>query len=156
MYARVLLAYDGSKEGRTALREGALAARRFGAQVFLLSVVAETPGMRVGEAAFAGALVETQSTYSALFDEAMARLRQLGMRPEGKVVIGEPAVEIAAYAREIRADLVVVGHRRKSLLERWWSGESGAYLVDHLDCSLLIARQNISDEAFAAALAGPG
>jgi nucleotide-binding universal stress UspA family protein len=156
MYARVLLAYDGSKEGRSALREGALAARRFGSQVFLLSVVAETPGMRVGEAAYAGALVETQSTYSALFDEAMARLRQLGMRPEGKVVIGEPAVEIAAYAREIRAELVVVGHRRKSLLERWWSGESGAYLVDHLDCSLLIARQNISDEAFAAALAEAG
>ena len=41
MYKRILLAYDGSVEGRTALREGALLARQCGAEVFLLSVVAE-------------------------------------------------------------------------------------------------------------------
>ena len=40
MYKRVLLAYDGSVEGRTALREGALLARQCGAEVFLLSVLA--------------------------------------------------------------------------------------------------------------------
>jgi len=40
MYHRILLAYDGSREGRTALREGALLARRYGAAVYLLSVVA--------------------------------------------------------------------------------------------------------------------
>ena len=42
----------------------------------------------------------------------------------------------------------VVGHRKKSLFERWWSGETGAYLVDHIGCSLLIARTAISDEEF--------
>ena len=35
MYKRILLAYDGSVEGRTALREGALLARQCGAEVFL-------------------------------------------------------------------------------------------------------------------------
>ena len=39
MYQRILLAYDGSLEGRTALREGALMARQCGAEVFLLSVL---------------------------------------------------------------------------------------------------------------------
>ena len=38
---RIVLAYDGSREGRSALREGALLARKLGAQVFLLSVVAD-------------------------------------------------------------------------------------------------------------------
>lgn len=148
MYQRVLLAYDGSREGRTALREGALAARRFGAKVFLLSVAAESPGVRIGEAAYAGAIARAQDTYASLFDEAMERLTALGFQPEGKVVSGEPAVEIANYAREVRAELVVVGHRRKGLLERWWSGQTGAYLSDHLQCSLLIARGSISDEEF--------
>ena len=41
MYKRILLAYDGSVEGRTALREGALLARQCGAEVFLLSVLAD-------------------------------------------------------------------------------------------------------------------
>ena len=155
MYKRVLLAYDGTREGRTALREGAMMARRFACKVFLLCVVAETPGVRIGEAAYAGAVARTQETYATLFDEAMQRLTELGFDPEGKIVTGEPAQEIAAYAAQVGADLVVVGHRKKSLLERWWSGETGAYLVDHLGCSLLIARRSVSDEEFYAAIAEP-
>jgi nucleotide-binding universal stress UspA family protein len=96
--------------------------------------------------------VLARDTYKELFDEAMERLRQFGFAPEGKFVAGEPAMVIAAYVREIGADLVVVGHRRKSLFERWWSGETGAYLVDHIGCSLLIARRTISDEEFFAAI----
>jgi len=156
MYQRVLLAYDGSREGRTALREGALAARQFGAQVFLLCVVAESPGVRIAEASHAGAIAYAQDTYVELFEEAMRRLRELGFQAQGKVVTGEPAAEIAGYAREVNADLVVVGHRKKGLLERWWSGETGAYLSDHLTCSLLIARDTITDEEFYGTLATAG
>ena len=50
------------------------------------------------------------------------------------------------------ADLVVVGHRRRGLLERWWSGSTGSYLLDHIGCSLLVSRQPFSDEAFAQAM----
>ena len=39
MYKKVLLAYDGSIEGRRALREGAKLAQLCGAEVFLLAVV---------------------------------------------------------------------------------------------------------------------
>jgi nucleotide-binding universal stress UspA family protein len=152
VYKRIILAYDGSREGRTALREGALMARRFTCKVFLLSVVAETPGVRIGEAAYAGAVSTAYEAYKALFDEAMTRLRELGFDPEGRMVTGEPAEEIAAYAAEVGADLVVVGHRKKGLLERWWSGQTGAYLSDHLRCSLLIARNAVSEEDFYAAL----
>jgi nucleotide-binding universal stress UspA family protein len=148
MYKRILLAYDGSREGRTALREGALVARQFDCKIYLLCVAAETPGVRIGEAAHAGAVAYAQDTYASLFDEAMARLKAFGFSPEGRIVTGEPAAEIARYAQESGADLVVVGHRRKNLLERWWSGETGAYLLDHIGCSLLIARTTISDEEF--------
>ena len=39
MYKKVLLAYDGSIEGRRALREGAKLAQLCRAEVFLLAVV---------------------------------------------------------------------------------------------------------------------
>jgi nucleotide-binding universal stress UspA family protein len=39
MYKKVLLAYDGSVEGRRALREGAKLAQLCRAEVFLLAVV---------------------------------------------------------------------------------------------------------------------
>jgi nucleotide-binding universal stress UspA family protein len=43
MYKRVLLAYDGSIEGRRALREGAKLAQLCDAEVFLLAVVETAP-----------------------------------------------------------------------------------------------------------------
>jgi hypothetical protein len=52
---------------------------------------------------------------------------------------------------EVGADLIV-GHRKKSLLERWWSGGSHAYLVDQIDCSLLLARNVISEQQFREAM----
>jgi nucleotide-binding universal stress UspA family protein len=148
MYRRIVLAYDGSREGRSALREGALLAHRLGAEVFLLSVVAQTPGMRIGDAAYPDGVPHTRQTYQDLLDEALAKLREKGMDPQGRLIVGEPAQAISAYAQEVKADLVVVGHRRRSLIERWWSGATGAYLVDHLPCSLLISRQEITDQSF--------
>jgi nucleotide-binding universal stress UspA family protein len=126
MYKRILLAYDGSVEGRTALREGALLARQCGAQVFLLSVLVDTAAFLLADVV-------------------------LGFDPVAKMVRGEPAEELGAYARQSEADLVVVGHRRQSAFARWWSGPRGAYLMDYTDCSLLVARNLISDEAIEAA-----
>ena len=153
MYHRILLAYDGSMEGRRALREGALLARTCRAKVFLLSVVATSAGMQIGESALAGAVVHEQETYRLLFDEGVERLRALGFEPVSRLVQGEAAQEIAAFAREVSADLVVVGHRRQGLLARWWSGSTGASLLNQVGCSLLIAHKDFTDEAFAAALA---
>ena len=148
MYARILLAYDGSPEGRAALREGALLAKHCGAQVFLLSVVAETPGVRMAEGVHAGAVAQQMQTYKDVLQGGVDRLRALGMEATAELVTGEPAQAIGAYATRIQADLVVVAHRKQTLFERWWSGSVGAFLSDHVSCSLLLARNTISDEAF--------
>lgn len=44
MYSRILLCYDGSREGRLALREGARLAQITGAAVTLLAVVETASG----------------------------------------------------------------------------------------------------------------
>ncbi len=153
MYERILLAYDGSLEGRRALREGAVLALTCKAKVYLLSVISESAGMRLAEGTLAGAVAHTQEMYRSVLDEGVERLLALGLKPVAKLVSGEPAQEIGAFAREIRADLVVVGHRQQSLFSRWWSGRTGAYLMDHIGCSLLIGRNEIGEgvvEALAA------
>ncbi len=153
MYQRILLAYDGSIEGRTALREGALLARRYGAQVFVLSVIREAAGTKLGEGVGGGGIAQQRLDYERVLQEGMERLTALGFQAAGKLVIGEPAREIAAYAEHVKADLVVVGHRRQSAIGRWWSGPSGAYLSDHIRCSLLVCQNIIDDGHFAALLA---
>lgn len=150
MFRRILLAYDGSLEGAVALREGALLAKRCDASVWVLSVVPESAAVNVAEGVHGGIIAHQMTTYEELLQRGVARLQQLGLEPTGRLAMGAPAREIGKFAKEIRADLVVVGHRRKSMLDRWWSGGSGSYISDFLHCSLLIARNVISDEAFEA------
>ena len=146
MYKRILLAYDGSVEGRTALREGALLAKQCGAEVFLLSVL-DNATLFLSEAAHPGASVQMEDSFKEILDEGAARLRRLGFDPVAEMVRGQPAQEIGNFARKVGADLIVVGHRRQSAFDRWWSGPKGAYLMDYTDCSLLVGRNAVSDEA---------
>ena len=150
MYRRILLAYDGSVEGRAALREGALLAKQCGAEVFLLSVLADNGTLLLSEVALAGASVRMEDSFKEILDEGVARLKKLGFDPVAEMVRGQPAEEIGNFARKVGADLIVVGHRRQSAFDRWWSGPKGAYLMDYTDCSLLVARNAISDEAIEA------
>ncbi len=151
MYKSILLAYDGSMEGALALREGALLARTCGAKVVLLSVIPNTTGgVEIAEGV-GGAFTEQIDGYKDLLRQAVAWLKQRGLEPVARLVIGDPAQIIGAVAKEVAADLVVVGHQRKSFLSRWWSGSTQVYLSDHVSCSILIACNPTSDEAFEAA-----
>ena len=152
MYRRILLAYDGSLEGRIALREGALLARACGAQVYLLSVVPQTGSIAMADSLHAGPLAQQADRYQAILDEGIQKLAALGLPPIGRLVQDDPTRAISAYARQIKADLVVVGLRKQSLAQRWWSGVSGPYLTDKLDCSVLVARSHVDEAAFQAAL----
>ena len=148
MYKKVLLAYDGSLEGAIALREGAIIARQSNAEVFLLSVVPHLGGLQVAEGLHGGAVAHELERFREVLERGAARLTQLGMEPVSKLAVGDPARVIGETAKEIGADLVVVGHRRRSMLERWWSGGGEGYISDNIGCSLLIARNAISDAAF--------
>jgi nucleotide-binding universal stress UspA family protein len=92
------------------------------------------------------------SSYKELLARGVAVLKQLGLDPVARLVVGEPAPQIGLFAKEIGADLVVLGHRPQSLMQRWWSGASGGYVSEHVGCSLLVGRKTISDEVFAAEL----
>jgi nucleotide-binding universal stress UspA family protein len=153
VYKRIVLAYDGSREGLVALREGALLARTNQAKVFLLSVLQPMSGVTMAEGVFSDMIGDQVEGYKAVLARGVAVAEQLGLNPEARLVLGEPAPQIGAFAKEVGADLVVVGHRRQNALERWWSGATGAYVSDHVGCSVLIACNQISDEAFRAELA---
>ena len=149
MYKKVLLAYDGSIEGRRALREGAKLAQICGAEVFLLAVVENAPALATLEGGVGISMDEQISAYKAILAEGVERLRAVGFSPTARLGMGAPAQQIAAVAEEIGANLVVVGHRPSGPLARWWFGSVGTYLTDQLRCSVLIAQTEIGDDQFA-------
>jgi nucleotide-binding universal stress UspA family protein len=147
MYKKVLLAYDGSIEGRRALREGAKLAQLCRAEVFLLAVVELSPIVSP-EAGLPIPIDEQTANYKAVLAEGVERLKALGFSPTSRLETGDAGQKIVEFAEEIGAHLVVVGHRPQGPLARWWFGSVGSYLVKRLRCSVLVAQTEISDDEF--------
>jgi nucleotide-binding universal stress UspA family protein len=153
MYDKVLLAYDGSIEGRRALREGARIAQFCRSEVFLLAVVEVSAGTGTLEGGLVIPITEQVEIYQKILGEGVERLKAMGFSPTARLGMGEAGREIAAVAEEIGANLVVIGHRPDGPLARWWFSV-GTYLVKHLRCSVLVAQTEIGDEEFARLLTG--
>lgn len=145
MYARILLCYDGSREGRLALREGARLAQVAGAAVILLAVVETASGSALAQGADVGALGQQQADFEAILEEGRQRLLRMGLSPEVRMAFGDPVASIARTAAETGADLVVVGHHRQGFLTRWLGRSVATELGDRLQCSLLLARRRVED-----------
>lgn len=153
MYDKVLLAYDGSIEGRRALREGARIAQFCRAEVFLLAVVEVSAGTGTLEGGFVIPITEQIEIYQKILGEGVERLKAMGFSPTARLGMGEAGREIAGVAEEIGANLVVIGHRPDGPLARWFSSV-GTYLIKRLRCSVLVAQTEIGDEEFARLLSG--
>ncbi|HQU15810.1 MAG: hypothetical protein B7Z66_03425 [Chromatiales bacterium 21-64-14] len=140
MYQTILLAYNGTREGRLALREGAEIAKACRTATHLLAVVSATSVVSLGEGFDTGHLVsEEVARYQEILDEGVALLRGHGLTAEGHLAQGEPSERIAAMARALKADLIVVGHRNRSRFARWWQGTSlSASLLEQSPCSILV------------------
>lgn len=145
MYKRLLLASDGTQASLVALREGALIAQSLGAAAHLLIIDPETPTTRAAEGYFA---LQPAPRGGELLELGLSRLRRLGVEATGELLRGNSVDLITDCVRRLGIDLVVLGHRRQSFLNRWWSGPSGSYIIDNVSCSVLLAQDTVSDEGF--------
>ena len=77
-----------------------------------------------------------QKALQALEQRADAR----GVNSHFEVAVGHPAEQIIYYAEQRGVDLIVVGHQRKALFDRWLLGSIAKQVVIHASCSVLVAR----------------
>ena len=151
MFLTIVFAYDGSAECRDALEEGIVVASHFNARCHLLAVVPPLSPYFLATGPLSEDLSERDQAYiSAILEKGLARLREAGLDATGSIRIWEaPAEAISAFARKVGADLVIVGHHRRTTLDRWWRGSVGHSLLDQLPCSLFVSmpREAAGDSA---------
>jgi nucleotide-binding universal stress UspA family protein len=122
----IVLATDGSTHSALATEAAAGVALRSSLPVTVVGVIAHPQDDR-GRAT---ANVET----------ATALLRARGVRAEGRTPEGKPHEAILAVAREVHADLIVVGRRGLGAMERLLLGSTSERVAGFTDCAVLIAR----------------
>lgn len=140
MYKRIVVAYDGCAYSSAALLQGAELSKLCRAELHLLGIVVTTGswGLAQAESSLDVWGFEHEQLQKAL-DTAIHDLTSQNVNVVGSIRRGDPGLEIAAYAHEIRADLVVLGHSEKGIFMRWFDGSVGVELLEKLPCSLLIA-----------------
>jgi len=140
-YRKILLAYNGSQEGKRALLEAADLASFLQAEAHLLAVASMPPSLFLTEGFVPEELLEEEKKRTqTVLDEGIRTLRDRGFNATGHLAVGEPVEEVVRLTKSLGIDLIVVGHNQhSSFAARWWKGSVGATLLDHAPCSILIA-----------------
>ena len=99
MYQRILLAFDGSPDGREALAQAESLASACGATVHLVAIIDPSESILVVEAM--SFIPDNQrSAIQAVLDEAVRRLRGIGCTATSELKYGKPAEQIILSAAE--------------------------------------------------------
>ncbi|MCF7750298.1 universal stress protein [Bacillus subtilis subsp. subtilis] len=73
-----------------------------------------------------------------LLGEALDALRERGVDGVASHPAGEPAQVLCDYARQHGCDLIVIGHRHLSRMERLFERSVGQWTIDHAPCPVLV------------------
>ena len=141
MYKRILLAYDGSEPGQKALLDARDMAAWGQPELHLVAVMPPPAAFIGGE----GGIYdperekEEEQRYKEILEDGLKRLSESGRAVRGHVLVGDAVDEIARHAKEIGADVIVVGHKHlDSWAARWWRGSLSKSLIEHAPCSVLV------------------
>ena len=139
MFKKILMAYNGSRDGKEALLQCCEIASFTKAETHLLAVAGMPSSMFLTEGFLPEELLEEEKKQAQeVLEEGVAQLKNRGYAVTGHLAVGEPVEEICRLASEIGAGLIVVGHERRGIA-RWWHGSIGKTLLDHAPCSVFVA-----------------
>jgi nucleotide-binding universal stress UspA family protein len=137
----LVVAADGSEASTEGLRLAADIARRTGAHVSVVHV-RHAPGLASLSPAPAGATVQEtmDAVQEEVYEGARAILDEVGPSWRFMVREGAPGPEIVAAAKELGADLILIGSRAHSAIHNLVVGSTTEYLVAHSPLRVLVAR----------------
>lgn len=153
---RIVAATDFSPFSERAVQRAARIAKQHQAEMHLLHVVRPLdlyPGLTLTPDEFGHSDQDLQQAEQTRLDVLAAALsKQFGIRIHPVTRLGRAHTEIAAYAQEVSADLMVSGSRGESTLMDLFLGSTASRLLRVAACPVLIVKKP-ADEAYRKVLA---
>lgn len=137
---KILAALDLSATAKTVLEKAVATAKQQGAELTLLCVAEDF--MDVGDFMDSASVSEKflMAARKAM-EEAQASAKAMGVTVTTHVEQGvSPADIIVRYAADKGIDLIVMGSRGKSAIDRFLVGSVTSKVVAHAPCSILVLR----------------
>lgn len=131
---RILLAYDGDEPAKRALQQTIELAKRFDAQVGVISVVPGRDGPFVPEP------WDDRTVHAEELVEARRLLREHGIEVELYEPDGNVAQSIERVADEKGYDVIVVGTRNLGTVSKALHGSVSEHVATHAHATVIVAR----------------
>lgn len=140
MFDSILIAIDGSNYTKHILE----LAKPF------CSLYTETHLIYVGDIAFTidpvydkdeeqiSAASDEQRAANQLIQECLDSLKQAGIKVKAHIVTGDPAEQIVKYSEQIKAGLIIMGHRQMSKISRLFDPSTCMKVIENAPCPVLI------------------
>src|ERR1700712_1682997 len=122
-YQRILTCYDDTAEMKAALHHATSLGKSLRAELHglvvinIAAMVSSTLGLPSD-----GAYLNIEDTARETLKRGLDLADERGVSAHGHVAIGNIVDNVRHYAESLRADFVVLGHRRRSGLARLWHG----------------------------------
>ena len=130
----IIVGYDDSEPAKRALDRAAELAAKFGSRLVVTSVV---PVVTPAVARSVGTDPESPD-HAAQLAAAKAQLASTGLQAEYVEALGHPAEAIVEAAQTHGADLIVVGTRELSLVQRLFGNSVSNAVANKARCDVLI------------------
>ena len=150
MIGKILVAYDDGNQARKALDAAMEIARGMGATIHLVAAYAlpivyqstvSLEGIYPDNTAIMKYLQEnSQSHLAAILEEAAARVKAENIPVHTEILEGSPGRVIVQYIEEQGIDLVAVGSHNRTAVNRFFMGSVSNYILQHVKCLVLIAK----------------
>jgi nucleotide-binding universal stress UspA family protein len=138
MIRKILLAYDGSEPAKKAFEFALDLARKYEAQLQVLTVVRPP---EFAEDVETEAVIENSRAYHEKLQTPLAlKAAAQGVKASTEVTVGHPAEQIIYAADRYRVDLIVVGHRGKTLFQRLLLGSVSKQVIQYAGRAVLVVR----------------
>ncbi len=137
MYKKILVAYDGSGSAKNALKEASRFAQEEKATIKLLVVVPSYEG-DLDLLAISNVKESVENQGRMLLDEAVQIAEAEGLSPLKNLEFGEPYEKIVSVADDENCDLIVMGRKGMSGIERELVGSVTARVIGHTKKDVLV------------------
>jgi nucleotide-binding universal stress UspA family protein len=139
VYKKILIATDGSEKNRDAVKEGLKIASACNATVYLVYVI------DTGTISSVPTDVAGGSMYQVLEEEGKRAMENAGalaggLKSECLLLAGKPAPEIIRFAGENGVDLIVIGTKGKTGIERLLLGSVAENIIRSAHCPVLVVK----------------
>lgn len=141
-YKKILVGYDGSQNAKRALDRAISVSSSTGAEVRIVVAVSTVLTVYGPTAPYypPGYPEQIMKEGKGLLDAAVKKARDAGLKVSGLVEDAHPAEAILRLAESEGVDLIVLGRRGITGIERFLLGGVSSSVVNHSKCDVLIVK----------------